>query len=103
MEVLKDLIKDGYIPSYCTACYREGRTGDRFMKLAKTGQISNVCQANAILTLQEFIEDYGDEELRDMGTKIIIKELESIPSQQRREKVKEYLARISCGERDLRF
>jgi len=102
-DVLKGLIRDGYIPSYCTACYREGRTGDRFMQLAKTGQIANVCQPNAMLTLQEYLEDYGDEELRELGDRIIARELESIKSEKRREKTREYLERIRSGERDLRF
>ncbi len=101
--MLKDLIRDGYIPSYCTACYREGRTGDRFMRLAKTGQIANVCQPNAILTLQEYLEDYGDDELRVMGGQAIEREIESIPNPKMREKTKEYLGRIRAGERDLRF
>ncbi len=103
IEVLKDLIRDGYIPSYCTACYREGRTGDRFMALAKAGQIGNVCQPNAMLTLQEYLEDYGDEELRELGDQIIERELESITSDKRRAKTAEYLQRIRSGERDLRF
>ncbi len=102
-EVLKELIRDGYIPSYCTACYREGRTGDRFMALAKTGEIANVCQPNAMLTLQEFIEDYGDEELRQLGKQAIDRELDSIKSDSRRAKTEEYLGRIRSGERDLRF
>ncbi|MCE5198317.1 MAG: [FeFe] hydrogenase H-cluster radical SAM maturase HydG [Armatimonadota bacterium] len=102
-EMLKDLIGDGYIPSYCTACYREGRTGDRFMRLAKTGQIGNVCQANAILTLQEYIEDYADDELRDMGSQAIARELTAIPNEKVREKAEQYLERIRNGERDLRF
>lgn len=102
-EVLKDLLKDGYIPSYCTACYREGRTGDRFMKLAKSGQIANVCQPNALLTLMEYIEDYGDEELRGLGEGIIAKELETIPNPKARSAAEAYLARIRAGERDLRF
>jgi 2-iminoacetate synthase len=103
MEMLKNLLRDGYIPSYCTACYREGRTGDRFMRLAKTGQIANVCQSNAILTMQEYIEDYGDEEIRELGSRIIERELDSIPSAAAREKAKEYVSRIRSGERDLRF
>ena len=103
MQVLTGLIEDGYIPSYCTACYREGRTGDRFMKLAKAGQIGNVCQANAILTLQEFLEDYADDNLRALGEQAITRELASIPNEQRRAKAQEYLARIRQGERDLRF
>lgn len=102
-EVLKDLLKDGYIPSYCTACYREGRTGDRFMALAKTGQIANVCQSNALLTLQEYLEDYGDEELRELGEGVIARELATVPNPKARAKAEEYLGRIRAGERDLRF
>jgi 2-iminoacetate synthase len=102
-EMLKDLMVDGYIPSYCTACYREGRTGDRFMRLAKTGQIGNICQSNAILTLQEYLEDYGDEEIRELGEKVIAREVESIPSEKTKEKAKEYLGKIKAGERDFRF
>ena len=102
-EVLKELIRDGYIPSYCTACYREGRTGDRFMQLAKTGQIANVCQANAILTLQEYLEDYGDEELRVMGAQVIARELAAIPNALVRDTADKYLVRIRSGQRDLRF
>jgi 2-iminoacetate synthase len=102
-EMLKDLIHDGYIPSYCTACYRKGRTGDRFMKLAKTGEIQNMCQPNAILTLQEYLEDYGDDELRQMGEEVINKELASIPNEKIRAKTVEYLGQIRNGERDLRF
>ncbi len=100
---LEDLMRDGYIPSYCTACYREGRTGDRFMRLAKTGQISNVCQANAILTLQEYIEDYAGESLRELAGQVIARELRSIPSDKTRKKTQKYLDRIRSGERDLRF
>jgi 2-iminoacetate synthase len=102
-EVLKDLLKDGYIPSYCTACYREGRTGDRFMQLAKSGQIANVCQPNALLTLQEYMVDYGDEELRELGKEVIARELETIPNAKARKAAEAYLERIRQGERDLRF
>lgn len=102
-EVLKDLLRDGYLPSYCTACYREGRTGDRFMQLAKTGQIANVCQANAVLTLQEYLEDYGDAELRALGEAAIARELEAIPHARTRATARAYLARIRAGDRDLRF
>ncbi len=101
--MLKDLIEDGYIPSFCTACYREGRTGDRFMRLAKTGEISNVCQPNAILTLQEYLEDYADDDLRELGNKVIEKELKSITNSATREKAKAYLEKIRSGERDFRF
>ncbi|WBW95756.1 [FeFe] hydrogenase H-cluster radical SAM maturase HydG [Oceanirhabdus sp. W0125-5] len=102
MEVLKGLLKDGYLPSYCTACYREGRTGDRFMPLAKSGQIHNVCQPNAILTLKEYILDYGDEELREIGEKKIKEAIEAIPKESARELTKRYIKRLEDGERDLR-
>jgi 2-iminoacetate synthase len=102
-EMLKELIRDGYIPSYCTACYREGRTGDRFMALAKSGQIQNCCQPNAILTLQEYIQDYGDDELRELGNQMIEKELETIPNPKVRERAMAYLDKIRAGERDFRF
>jgi 2-iminoacetate synthase len=102
-EFLKDLLRSGYIPSYCTACYREGRTGDRFMRLAKTGQIANVCQPNALITLQEYAEDYGDPELRELAAGTIARELGSITNPKAREAAEKYLARIKAGERDLRF
>jgi len=102
-EMLRDLMHDGYIPSYCTACYREGRTGDRFMQLAKTGKIANVCQPNAILTLREYLEDYGDDELRRIGAEVIARELDAIPDEKIREKTRHFLERVTNGERDLRF
>lgn len=103
MQVIKDLCRDGYIPSYCTACYREGRTGDRFMRLAKTGQICNVCQPNALLTLKEFMLDYGDDEVKELGEKLIKEELNNIPNEKAKEAAIEKLKRIENGERDLRF
>jgi len=103
MEMITDLITAGHIPSYCTACYREGRTGDRFMKLAKSGQIANVCQPNAILTLQEYLNDYGDDAVRALGEQVIARELDSIPNETIREKTRQFLVRIHAGERDLRF
>ena len=102
-ELLYDLMEEGYIPSYCTACYREGRTGDRFMKLAKTGQIQNMCQPNAILTLQEYLIDYGDDRLKEIGKKVIEKELTAIPNAKVREAAERYLEKIRAGERDFRF
>ena len=69
MEMLKSLIESGYIPSYCTACYRNGRTGDRFMEIAKSGQINVMCEANALMTLKEFLLDYADDDLRALGDK----------------------------------
>ena len=102
-DFLKDLLRDGYIPSFCTACYREGRTGDRFMRLAKTGQIANVCQPNALITLQEYVEDYGDPELKELATAVIARELDSISNPKAREVTETFLQRIKNGERDLRF
>ncbi len=103
IDVIKGLVKDGYIPSYCTACYREGRTGDRFMSLAKSGQISNCCLPNALLTFEEYLRDYADDELMEMGQSLIDKEINNIPSERRRQRTLEYLNRIRNGERDLRF
>lgn len=103
IDVIKSLVKDGYVPSYCTACYREGRTGDRFMSLAKSGQIGNFCLPNALLTFEEYLKDYADDELREMGQKMIDSEILNVPSQDRRTKALAYLDRIRAGERDLRF
>ncbi len=103
MDVLKGLCKSGYLPSYCTACYREGRTGERFMPLAKSGQIHNVCLPNAILTFKEFLLDYADEELKEMGEKIIAQSLQEIPKNKVRETTTSYLRRLEKGERDLHF
>jgi len=103
IEVLKSLCTGGYVPSYCTACYREGRTGDRFMALAKSGQIHNTCQPNALLTFKEFLIDYADDELKELGEKVIEKGLLDIPKEAAREAAKEKLKRVEAGERDLRF
>lgn len=103
IDVIKGLVKDGYVPSYCTACYREGRTGDRFMPLAKSGQIGNFCTPNALLTFEEYLRDYADDELKEMGQKIIDREIQSVPSAKRRAKAIDYLTRIRNGETDLRF
>lgn len=103
LEIIKSLCKSGYIPSYCTACYREGRTGERFMKLAKTGEIQNVCHPNALLTFKEFLLDYGDKEAKELGDKLIKSSLEDIPNEKVKKSAKEKLERIELGERDLRF
>lgn len=103
MEIIKSLCQGGYLPSYCTACYREGRTGDRFMRLAKSGQIQNVCEPNALMTFKEFLLDYGDEEARAMGEEVIRRSLESIPKEAAKKATVERLKRIEAGERDLRF
>lgn len=103
MEIVKSLCEGGYLPSYCTACYREGRTGDRFMRLAKTGQIQNVCEPNALLTFKEFLLDYGDAEARSIGEKVISRSLASVPKEAARKAAMDRLQRIEAGERDLRF
>ena len=101
LEVIKGLIEDGYIPSYCTACYRQGRTGDRFMALARSGQIQNVCTPNALLTLQEYMLDYGDAELNAVGSRLIEREVAGIVDERVRATVTDKLARMRAGERDL--
>ena len=102
-EVVHWLMDIGYIPSFCTACYRAGRTGDRFMSLCKSGQIQNCCHPNALMTLQEYLMDYASEETRTLGEKLIQAEMKNISSEAVREKTGEYLARIARGERDFRF
>ena len=102
-EVAKALLKNGYIPSFCTACYREGRTGDRFMRLAKTGQICNVCQPNALMTLLEYSLDYGDEEFKALTDKVIEEETQTISNDKIKAKTEEYFKLIREGKRDFRF
>jgi len=102
-EVLRNVCLSGYIPSFCTACYRQGRTGDRFMPLAKTGQIQNVCQPNAILTFKEFLLDYASPETRRVGEETIQKHLDLIASPGVRNETVARLTRIEQGERDLYF
>lgn len=101
VEIIKELMRDGFIPSYCTACYRSGRTGDRFMRLAKSGQIHNVCSPNALMTLQEFAIDYGDDELRELAEAIIKKSASEIEKDSIRELTVRNIKRIKNGERDL--
>lgn len=102
-EVLNWLIELGYIPSFCTACYREGRTGDRFMPLAKSGAIQNCCQPNALMTLKEYLMDYASEDTRAKGEKLIKAELENIPNANVRRICTERLTDIEKGKRDFRF
>ncbi|WP_252198628.1 [FeFe] hydrogenase H-cluster radical SAM maturase HydG [Clostridium sp. MCC353] len=102
-EVVNWLIGMGFIPSFCTACYREGRTGDRFMHLLKSGQIANCCQPNALMTLKEYLEDYASEDTRAKGEILIEKELDNILSDKVREIAKERLMEIGNGRRDFRF
>ena len=102
-EVVNWLMTAGYIPSFCTACYREGRTGDRFMSLCKSGQIQNCCHPNALMTLKEFLMDYASEDTRNKGEALIEKEIENIGSEKVKEIVRERLVKIENGERDFRF
>ncbi len=102
-EVVNWLMRAGYIPSFCTACYREGRTGDRFMELCKSGQIQNCCHPNALMTLKEFLIDYASEDTVRLGEAVIDKEIDTIPKEKVREIVRERLKKIENGERDFRF
>lgn len=101
LEIIKELLRDGFIPSYCTACYRSGRTGDRFMRLAKSGQIHNVCSPNALMTLQEFAIDYGDSELKGLVEKAIEGAIVTIEKDNIRTLTVDNIERIKNGERDL--
>ncbi|MCF7925692.1 MAG: [FeFe] hydrogenase H-cluster radical SAM maturase HydG [Candidatus Izimaplasma sp.] len=103
LEVNKALINKGHIPSYCTACYRNGRTGDRFMRLAKSGKIGLICEPNALMTLTEYVLDYGDPELIHSGIQFIKDHAENIKDTKVKEKLNTNIARIIAGERDLFF
>ena len=102
-EVVRWLMDLGYIPSFCTACYREGRTGDRFMDLCKRQQILNCCHPNALMTLQEYLQDYASPATKAVGSALIIKELQNIPNPKIRAICESRLERIQNGERDFRF
>ena len=102
-EVVKWLMELGYIPSFCTACYREGRTGDRFMSLCKSGQIQNCCHPNALMTLKEYLMDYAKADTKEVGDKLIIDELKNIPNEKVRQIVLDNLKKIEEGSRDFRF
>lgn len=102
-EVVKWLIELGYVPSFCTACYREGRTGDRFMSLCKAGQIHNCCLPNALMTLKEYLIDYASPETRKIGEALIEKQLLNIPNEKTRSVAEKHLAEIEEGKRDFRF
>lgn len=102
-EVVRWLMELGHLPSFCTACYREGRTGDRFMQLCKSGQIHNCCLPNALMTLQEYLMDYASPETRAIGEKLIREQMQDIPKEKVREIVNERLEKIAAGERDFRF
>jgi 2-iminoacetate synthase len=102
-EVVNWLMKSGHIPSFCTACYREGRTGDRFMTLCKNGQILNCCHPNALMTLKEYLEDYASDDTRKIGEALIKEELKKIPNEKVRKIAEEHINDISGGKRDFRF
>ena len=102
-QVVNWLMGMGYIPSFCTACYREGRTGDRFMSLCKSKQILNCCHPNALMTLMEYLQDYASPKTKEIGMELIEKELDNIPSEKVRRIAEEHLRDIENGQRDFRF
>lgn len=102
-EVVNWLLELGHIPSFCTACYRAGRTGDRFMSLVKSGQIANCCAPNALMTLKEYLEDYASADTREKGLRLIERELGNIPNPKVREIAMRRLKEIEEGKRDFRF
>ena len=102
-DVIKWLMQMDYIPSFCTACYRSGRTGDRFMEICKQQQIHNFCQPNAILTLKEYLEDYASPETKEIGYKLIDKEMQTLVDGKIKSEVEQDLVKIESGTRDLRF
>ena len=102
-EIVRWLMELGYIPSFCTACYREGRTGDRFMSLCKSGQIQNCCHPNALMTLKEYLEDYASDQTKIIGEKLISEEIRKVTQDKVRRIAEENLIKISEGSRVLRF
>jgi 2-iminoacetate synthase len=102
-SVVRSLMSQGFIPSFCTACYRSRRTGDAFMRLAKSGDIHYLCRPNAIMTFKEFLMDYASAETRKDGERMIVREIEKIENTERKLETKKRLARIERGERDLFF
>lgn len=102
-EIIESLLRKGYLPSYCTACYRAGRTGDRFMQVAKNGSIQNLCHPNALMTLKEYLEDYADDHLKTLGEEVIEANIPLIPNDTMRANTIDRLERIHNGERDLFF
>lgn len=102
-EIVNWLIDLKHVPSFCTACYRAGRTGDRFMQLVKAGQIGNCCHPNALITLKEYLEDYASLDTKTKGEHLIKDELLNIPNISVRNKTLEYLTLEDEGQRDFRF
>lgn len=102
-DVIKWLMEMGYVPSFCTACYRSGRTGDRFMEICKQQQIHNFCHPNAIMTLKEYLEDYASPETKEIGYKLLEKEVKTLEDAKIKKIVEENLVKIESGVRDLKF
>lgn len=102
-QVMYDIAEAGHLPSFCTACYRNGRTGDRFMAVAKSGEIQNLCQPNAILTLKEYLIDFASPQTKALGEKIIAEHLQEIPNEKLRQVTEARLAEIEQGKRDLYY
>ena len=102
-EVIKWLMDLGYLPSFCTACYRHGRTGERFMEICKEKQIHNFCHPNAIITLKEYLEDYASYETKKVGEDLVLKEIETLNDEKIKQLVKDDLLKIEQGQRDFRF
>ena len=102
-DVIKWLMEMGYVPSFCTACYRSGRTGDRFMEICKQQQIHNFCHPNAIMTLKEYLEDYASPETKEIGYKLLEKEVQTLEDEKIKKIVEENLVKIESGVRDLKF
>lgn len=102
-EIVDWLLELGYVPSFCTACYRAGRTGDRFMALAKSGQIHNCCQPNALMTLNEYLLDYASDETKATGEAVIEEQLHKIKNEKVKEASTNYIKQMEHGERDFRF
>lgn len=102
-EVVRWLMELEYVPSFCTACYRAGRTGDRFMELLKSKQIVNCCHPNALMTLKEYLMDYASEDTKRIGEALISKELNVITNPNVKEQCAKYLNEIANGKRDFRF
>ena len=102
-EIMYWLMKSGYIPSFCTACYRAGRAGDCFMSLAKSGQIGNVCQPNSLMTLTEYLIDYASPQTKKLGEQLVKRELENIFSPKIKKRSEDYIRQMEHGSRDFRF
>lgn len=100
-DVVKDLMQSGYVPSWCTACYRKGRTGEHFMKIAKAGNIHNFCHPNSILTLQEYLNDYGDAEAKEIGAQLIEHEKKNGLSESAQRMLDRKLVKVNQGEHDV--